>query len=170
MSFKVTGPRLLWYSVTFMLLLLLFSHVMTISFGDQFGAFVDYMRSFYYLFGLLLGKSKRVWLRIPTNQTMHAISWSNINRTEVSAVLWISMPYQLCKIFAISVSKCTKKTKIKISDYRYWLQYRPIRFEMVSLGVGNRLFSWLCTAWVPNKIQSHSISTLNRHIYICIDM
>jgi len=55
MALKETGPRLIMYSVTFMLLLLLFSHVMTISFGDQFGAFVDFMRSFYYLFGMLLG-------------------------------------------------------------------------------------------------------------------
>ena len=55
MTFPIIGPSVAWYSLTFVLLLLLYSHVMTISFGAEFGAFVQFLRSFYYLFGMLLG-------------------------------------------------------------------------------------------------------------------
>ncbi|XP_067950294.1 uncharacterized protein [Watersipora subatra] len=54
-SLSHIGGTIAWYAVIFIFLLFLYSHVMTIAFGSQFGAFVEFFRSFYYLFGMLLG-------------------------------------------------------------------------------------------------------------------
>ena len=56
MSLSYTGRTIAWYVVIILMLLALYSHVMTISYGSEFGAFVEFFRSFYYLFGMLLGK------------------------------------------------------------------------------------------------------------------
>ena len=45
-----------WYTLTFAILLLLYSHTLTIAFGDQLQVFTSFFRSFYYLFGMLLGE------------------------------------------------------------------------------------------------------------------
>ncbi|KAF6038212.1 hypothetical protein EB796_003483 [Bugula neritina] len=55
MSLSKTGPTLAWYVAILMGFLLLYSHAMVVAFGSQFGAFNDFFRAFYYLFGMLLG-------------------------------------------------------------------------------------------------------------------
>jgi len=62
MSLSVTGPTLAWYVAILMGFLLLYSHAMVVAFGSQFGAFNDFFRAFYYLFGMLLGENHKLLL------------------------------------------------------------------------------------------------------------
>lgn len=55
-SMSTAGPHIVWYMVIFALLLTLYSHTLSISFGSQFAAFTEIGTAFYYLIGALLGE------------------------------------------------------------------------------------------------------------------
>ena len=57
MSLRHCGSVIAWYIVVLLMLLTLYSHTLTVTFGSQFDAFVEFFRSFYYVFGMLLGKN-----------------------------------------------------------------------------------------------------------------
>ena len=56
MSLFKSGKAITSYTITLVMMLIIYSHVLTITYGETSSSFSQFFKSFYHLFGMLLGE------------------------------------------------------------------------------------------------------------------